>query len=76
MAPLDEGDEPPTAVFFAEQTVDALADAIRRFEAAQHRFDPQALRRQAARFDRPIFAGRVREYLEARWAEFRAGRPC
>jgi glycosyltransferase involved in cell wall biosynthesis len=76
MAPLDEGDEPPTAVFFAEQTVDALADAIRRFEAARHRFDPQALRRQAARFDRPIFAGRVGEYLEARWAEFRAGRPC
>ena len=76
MTALDGGDEPPTAVFFAEQTVDALADAILRFEAARHRFDPQALRERAARFDRPLFAGRVRDYVEARWAGFRAGRPC
>ena len=66
--------EPPTAVFFHEQTVEALADAIVRYEAAATRFEPLALRARAARFDRPLFARRVREYVDGRWAEFQTRR--
>ena len=63
MVDLDGPGEAPTAVFFGEQTVDALVRAIRRFEAAGDRFDPAALRRHAERFDRPRFTERLREYL-------------
>lgn len=68
MVALDGPGPAPTAVFFGEQTVDALADAMRRFEAAADRFRPDALRRHAERFDRPRFAARLREYLDGRLA--------
>ena len=64
MVDLDAPGEAPTAVFFGEQTVDALVDAVRRFEAAGDRFDPATVRRHAERFDRPQFTARLREYLE------------
>jgi glycosyltransferase involved in cell wall biosynthesis len=76
MVGLDDGREPATAVFFAEPTVESLTGAIRSFETAAHRFDPRALRARAARFDRPIFAERVREYVERRWSEFVEARAC
>jgi glycosyltransferase involved in cell wall biosynthesis len=63
-----EAGAPPTAVFFGEQTVDALAGAIATFEAAAHRFEPKALRAHAAGFDRPRFAQRIRDWVDGRWA--------
>ena len=76
MIGLGDGREAPTAVFFAEATVDALADAMRVFEAAADRFEPRALRAHATRFDRPGFARRIRELVEERWGAFVAGRRC
>jgi glycosyltransferase involved in cell wall biosynthesis len=75
MVGLDEGAAPPTAVFFHEQTERALADAMLAFEAADHRFDPAALRARAAQFDRPLFRDRLRAYVEGRWLE-REERPA
>ena len=74
MVGLDAG-APPTAVFFREPTVDALAGAIATFEAAAHRFEPKALRAHAAQFDRPRFAQRIRDWVDDRWAA-RGGRTC
>src|SRR6266850_1659087 len=74
MVGLDAG-PPPTAVFFGEQTVDAVAGALATFEAAAHRFEPAALRAHAARFDRPRFAQRIREWITGRWAAV-AARGC
>ena len=71
-----EGDEPPTAVFFREQTPAAVVEAMTTFEAAAGRFEPGLLRARAARFDRPIFARRVREYVQGRVGEFQARRAC
>jgi glycosyltransferase involved in cell wall biosynthesis len=68
----ERGDEAPTALFFERQTVDDLADAMVRFEAAEHRFEPKALRARAERFDRPHFVEAVRAYLDRRLAEWRA----
>jgi glycosyltransferase involved in cell wall biosynthesis len=76
MVGLDRGSGPPTAVFFEQQTEQALADAILTFEAAAHRFDPDAIRARALRFDRPVFRERVREYVERRLCEFEARRAC
>jgi glycosyltransferase involved in cell wall biosynthesis len=76
MVGLDDGREPATAVFFAEATVESLTGAIRSFETAAHRFDPRALRARAARFDRPLFAERVRDYVERRWSQRQEARAC
>ena len=65
--------EPPTGLFFARQTVEDLVDAIRRFEASAHQFEPKALRRRAEAFDRPLFRERVHTYLRAR---VEASTPC
>ena len=76
MVGLGEDGAPPTAVFFHEQTEAALVDAMLRFEAAADQFDPAALRARAARFDRPVFRDRLREYIERRWLEFRSRAAC
>jgi glycosyltransferase involved in cell wall biosynthesis len=76
MVGLDDGGAPPTAVFFERQTVEGLVGAMRTLESAEHRFAPGALRARAAQFDRPLFARRVRDWVEARWAEHAGRRPC
>jgi glycosyltransferase involved in cell wall biosynthesis len=69
MIGVDEaGGEGPTAVFFEEQTVDALLEAVVRFEAVEAAFDPRVLRARASAFDRPLFKERLRAYIASRWA--------
>ena len=72
VVPPGEG-APATGIFFGRQTVEDLADAIRRFEASAHQFEPKALRRRAEAFDRPLFRDRVHAYLRAR---VEGGAPC
>jgi glycosyltransferase involved in cell wall biosynthesis len=63
--PLD-GEEPATGTLFAEQTVEALVAAIRRFEREEPRFSPKSLRARAESFDRPRFKERMAAYLADR----------
>jgi glycosyltransferase involved in cell wall biosynthesis len=76
MVGLDASDAPPTAVFFTEQSVDALVAAITLFERAADRFDAKALRARAESFDRPIFKQKLGDYIAARWGEFKARAAC
>lgn len=59
-----------TGVFFSEQTPAALIAAVRRFEASEHLFDRDAIRRHAARFSEAEFKLRfeslVREIASGR----------
>lgn len=55
----------PTGVFFAEQTTDAAAAAVERFERAADRFDPKAARRNAVRFRKDRFEAELFGYLDA-----------
>jgi glycosyltransferase involved in cell wall biosynthesis len=48
-------DRPPTGVWFSPQTPAALAEAVRRFEAAESEFEPAAIRAQAERFAVPRY---------------------
>jgi glycosyltransferase involved in cell wall biosynthesis len=66
---LDATDDPPTGVFFGEQTVEGLVEALRRLEASGDRFSQKALRARAEQFDRPRFKARMADYLQARLAE-------
>lgn len=59
-----DADSPPTGIFFDEQTVEALIDAVERFESLEEAFDSTAIRRNALRFARPRFAREIREAAE------------
>ena len=49
----------PTGVHFAKQTIDDLIEAIRKFEAGEHEFDPANCRRNAMRFSNERFKAEV-----------------
>lgn len=69
-----EDSEAPTGVFFYEQTVVALIDAVRLFERQCGGFDAEQLRRHAAKFSRPRFKAAVRAFVEEKWHEFQSSR--
>lgn len=56
----------PTGVFFKEQTVEALKDAMRKLSLV--RFDPHVIREHALRFDRSVFKENIRRYIEEKSA--------
>ena len=53
--------ENPTGVFFHEQSVTSLKNAIKDFESRQ--FDSQAIRKHAEKFDRRRFKQRLHDYI-------------
>jgi len=54
---------PGTGLFFAEPTVEALCDALSRFEADPTLCDPALARIQAERFAQPRFVARMLAFL-------------
>jgi glycosyltransferase involved in cell wall biosynthesis len=60
--PLDGSDA--TGVFFEEQTVDALVDAIESFELESDCFDPRAARRQAVKFRTQRYAEELSGFVD------------
>ncbi|MGQ0504858.1 MAG: glycosyltransferase [Myxococcaceae bacterium] len=55
---------PETGLFFDAQTVDALVDALRRFESWKKTFQPQAARDNALRFSRSVFLAKMCEEVD------------
>jgi glycosyltransferase involved in cell wall biosynthesis len=53
-----------TGVFFEEQTVEAIVEAIERFERNHDRFDPDATRKQALLFRKQRFETELFDYVE------------
>jgi glycosyltransferase involved in cell wall biosynthesis len=64
----------PTGLFFDDQTPEAVAAAVLRFEANEHRFDPAACRRNAERFGAERFREEFRASLGAAHERFLAER--
>jgi glycosyltransferase involved in cell wall biosynthesis len=54
-----------TGLLFDEPTAAGLADAVRRFETFESRFDPSAIAEHARRFDRSVFLERIRGWIES-----------
>jgi glycosyltransferase involved in cell wall biosynthesis len=65
---LDTMIEGQTGVLFAEQTVESLADAVKRFEKME--FDSDFIREHAQQFDVMVFKKKVSDYVERAWKEF------
>jgi glycosyltransferase involved in cell wall biosynthesis len=59
------GRRDPTGVWFEEQTVESLADALIHFEAHAGDFDPSVARRQAQQFSQQRFAGEFFAYVDS-----------
>lgn len=66
MVPFEDGamvqGSAPTAVFFYEQTADALVEAVGRFERAS--FDVLKLVKHASEWDMPAFKKKIRKVVE------------
>ena len=54
----------PTGVWFAEQTIECLAEAIELFDKRLGDFNPGMARRQALRFNQQRFAGELFAYID------------
>lgn len=54
-----------TGVFFEEQTIEALAQAIQQFETAY--WDPKLIRRHAERFSEKLFERRIQRVIQEEW---------
>lgn len=66
-------DAAPTGVFFNAQTAEAIAAAVREFDANEARIRPAACRESAARFGAERFRREFGDFVVARWAEFTTG---
>ena len=63
--------EQATGIFFQEQTVASLREAILSFDAIEHRFQPHYIRDHAEQFDCPHFMNKMSALVSARIQEFR-----
>lgn len=62
-----------TGLFFSPQEPGALAEAVRKVEAGEAAFDPEACRARAREFSRPAFQAAFLAEVRAAWS--RAGKP-
>ena len=62
--------EQPTAVFFAEQTAEAIVAAVMEFERAEGHITADACRENAARFGVERFRREFIDLVETEWAVF------
>lgn len=53
-----------TGVFFSEQTVDSVVEAIQRFEDREEQFLPKQIQQHARRFDTSVFMERMNAFIE------------
>jgi glycosyltransferase involved in cell wall biosynthesis len=60
----------PTGVFFTEQSVPSLVDAVHLFEANSDRITPQACRGNAMRFSQERFRKEFTEFVTAKYRAF------
>jgi glycosyltransferase involved in cell wall biosynthesis len=67
----DVNPEEATGVFFAEQSADALMEAILGFETVESKFSPTLIRAQAERFDVAHFREQLGNFIAEKVHEFR-----
>ena len=63
-----------TGVFFKEQNLPSLSEALGWFEKHEDDIAPSDCRKNAERFSRPRFEREFKQFVEAKWEEFKANR--
>jgi len=59
-----------TGLFFEEQSVDSLLDAISRFETRKMEFSPHEIRKNAERFSKERFQEEFTSFVNQKWQDF------
>jgi glycosyltransferase involved in cell wall biosynthesis len=57
------GEKAPTGLFFHEQNLDSLSDAVERFCKVEKEFDPGAIRNHTLQWDRHIFKEKIKKTI-------------
>ncbi|TKC01101.1 glycosyltransferase family 4 protein [Pedobacter cryophilus] len=65
MIPYTDDAKKATALFFMDQEVESLINAVRKFESLK--FDSNFIRRHAENFDEPIFISKIRNFIDAKY---------
>lgn len=60
----------PTGVFFKEQSINSLTEAIHYFEKNYNKFSAEACRKNAERFSKDIFKRKFKDFVIQKWDEF------
>lgn len=60
--PREDG-KTPTGIFFQEQNVGSLIDAVERFNRIEREFDPVAIRKHAQQWNRKIFKEKIKKSI-------------
>lgn len=60
-----------TGLFFGEQTVESLMDAVKLFESGTYQFNPDYLRQNAEQFSPEHFRQKLFQFIERKWTSFR-----
>ena len=63
--------ENPTGVFFTDQSLSGLTEAMREFEAMENQFDSQTIREHSLQFDSAIFKRRIAEFVAFALEDFK-----
>lgn len=63
-----------TGIFFKEQTVESLIEAVKRFEEIKNIFNSKRIRENALRFDKEIFKKKIKSFIEEKYEKFRKER--
>jgi len=71
-----EGTPYPTGVFFYEQTVNGLIEALQLFEKRRSEFQSEAIRAHVKAFDRECFKQSIKQVIMTNYEQFRQLRPC
>ncbi|KQN43799.1 glycosyl transferase family 1 [Serratia sp. Leaf50] len=64
------GEQNPTGVFFAAQTVASLNEAVQHFEAVREAITPQNCRNNALRFSAERFKLEIDTFIKEKWLAF------
>ncbi len=62
--------EGETGIFFREQKVDSLVEAIKNFEQRQDKFDLMRIRKNSERFSRERFRREFKNFVDKKIEEF------
>ena len=62
-----------TGIFFSEQTVSSIIEAVNRFEEEKIYFEPNELIWNAQRFKKERFQDEIRRHVESCWSDFKKG---
>ncbi|MGR3317157.1 MAG: glycosyltransferase [Candidatus Anammoxibacter sp.] len=61
-----------TGLFFYEQTVNAIVNAVKEFEKIAQSFDSKSIRNHALKFDKPVFKERIKNSIDEMYEKLKA----